>query len=167
MINTINYYNYIEKPKAFIDIKEDEMESICVSNLHENNKKVLISNNTFDFHIAVYGLDNERFNNQELIEEIYQDIKGQNLNIAKDEIQLLDEESILYEYLKSKNKKINWDNVNTIGRIALLKFKNGQEALKLYCNRNYFYLPLIDNKRGKPYMLMGQLLLDYIKNNQG
>ena len=165
-INTINYFNYIEKPKAFIDINDDEMESISVANLHENNKKILVSNNPFEFHIAIYGLDNERYNNQELVEEIFQEIKGQNVNISKDDVHLIDEESILYEYFKSKNKKINWDEVNNIGRIALIKFKSDQDALKLYCNRNFFYLPLIENKRGKPNMIIGQLLLDFIKNNQ-
>ena len=166
MINSINYYNYIDKPKAFIDITDDEMESICVANLHENNKKILMSNDAFQFHIAIYGLDNERYNNQELVEELFQEIKGQNINISKEDIQLIDEESILYEYFKNKKDNINWDNVNSIGRVALIKFKNDHEALKLYCNKNFFYLPLIESKRGKPNMIMGELLLDYIKNNQ-
>jgi hypothetical protein len=61
---------------------------------------------------------------------------------------------------------MNWDDLNHIGRIALIKFKNDQDALKLYCNKNFFYLPLVESKRGKPNMIMGKLLLDYIKNNQ-
>jgi hypothetical protein len=165
-INTINYYNYINKPKAYIDISDEEMESISVTNLHENNKKILISNDPFEFHIAIYGLDNERYNNQELIEELYQEIKGQNVTIGKEDIQLIDEESILYEYFKSKKIIINSDEINNVGRIALIKFKNNQEALKLYVNKNFFYLPLVENKRGKPNMIMGHLLLDYVKNNQ-
>ena len=165
-INSINYYNYIDKPKAYIDINDNEMESICISNLHENNKKVLISNDCFQFHLAIYGLDNERYNNQELIEELFQEIKGQNVNIGKEDIQLLYERSILYEYFKSKKDKINWDDVNNIGGIALIKFKNEQEALRLYCSRNFFYLPLVESKRGKPNMIMGKLLLDYVRNNQ-
>ena len=166
IINTINYYNYINKPKAFIDINNDEMESISISNLHENNKKILISNDPFEFHLAIYGLDNERYNNQELVEELFQEIKGQNINIAKEDIQILDEESLLFEYFKNKKDKINYNELNIIGRIALIKFKNIQDSLKLYCTRNYFYLPLVENKRGKPNMIMSQLLLDYIKKNQ-
>ena len=166
VINTINYYNYIDKPKAFIDINDDEMESISVVNLNENNKKVLISNEPFEFHIAIYGLDNERYNNQELVEEIFQEIKGQNINIGKEDIQLVDEESLLYEYFKRRKDIKNFDKINNIGRIALIKFKNNQEALKLFCNKNYFYLPLVESKRGNPNIIMGQLLLDYVKNNQ-
>jgi hypothetical protein len=166
VINTINYYNYLDKPKAFIDITDDEMESISVANLHENNKKILLSNDPFQFHICIYGLDNERYNNQELVEELSQEIKGQNINISREDIQLIDEESLLYEYYKNNKEKINWDDLNHIGRIALIKFKNDQDALKLYCNKNFFYLPLVESKRGKPNMIMGKLLLDYIKNNQ-
>ena len=166
IINGINYYNYIDKPKVYIDINDEEMESISVNNLHENNKKVLISNDPFEFHIAIYGLDNERYNNQELIEELYQQIKGQNINIGKEDIQLIDEESILYEYFKSKKNKINSNIVNNFGRIALIRLKNNQEALKLYINRNFLNLPLVENKRGKPSMIMGHTLLDYVKNNQ-
>ena len=166
VINTINYYNYLDKPKAFIDITDDEMESISVANLHENNKKVLLSNDPFQFHICIYGLDNEKYNNQELVEELSQEIKGQNINISREDIQLIDEESLLYEYYKNNKEKMNWDDLNHIGRIALIKFKNDQDALKLYCNKNFFYLPLVESKRGKPNMIMGKLLLDYIKNNQ-
>ena len=116
--------------------------------------------------MAIYGLDNERYNNQELVEELFQEIKGQNINIAKEDIQILDEESLLFEYFKNKKDKINYNELNIIGRIALIKFKNIQDSLKLYCTRNYFYLPLVENKRGKPNMIMSQLLLDYIKKNQ-
>lgn len=164
-INSINYFNYIDKPKAFIDINDEDMESINVSNLHENNKKVLMSNEPFQFHIAIYGLDNERYTNHELIEELLQEIKGQNINIGKEDIQLIDEESILYNYFKDK-KEINWNEVNNIGRVALIRFKSDQEALKLFCNRNFFNLSLVENKRGKPNMIVGQLLLDFIEKNQ-
>ena len=165
-INTLNYYNYIDKPKAFIDINDDKMESISIANLNDNNKKVLISNNPFEFHLAIYGLDNERYNNHELIEELYQEIKGQSVNIGKEDIQLIDEESILYEYFKNKKNNIKWEDLNNIGRVALIRLKSDQEALKLYCNRNFFYLPLTEGKRGKPSMIMGQILLDFVKNNQ-
>ena len=40
---------------------------------------MLISNEPFEFHIAIYGLDKERYNNQELVEEIFQEINGQNI----------------------------------------------------------------------------------------
>ena len=167
MINSLNYYNYIEKPKVFIDISEDNMESIAPSHLYESNKKILLSKDTFKFHIAIYGLDDEKITNQELVEEIYQEIKGQNINLNKEDIQLIDEESLLNDYLNKKEKNnINFNNVENFGRIALIKFRNDFDGLKLYCNRNYFSLPLIDGKKGKPNIILGQILIDYIKKNQ-
>ena len=167
MINSLNYYNYIEKPKVFIDISEDNMESIAPSHLYESNKKILLSKDTFKFHIAIYGLDDEKITNQELVEEIYQEIKGQNINLNKEDIQLIDEESLLNDYLNKKEKNnLNFNNVENFGRIALIKFRNDFDGLKLYCNRNYFSLPLIDGKKGKPNIILGQILIDYIKKNQ-
>ena len=167
MINSLNYYNYIEKPKVFIDISEDNMESIAPSHLYESNKKILLSKDTFKFHIAIYGLDDEKITNQELVEEIYQEIKGQNINLNKEDIQLIDEESLLNDYLNKKEKdNMNFNNVENFGRIALIKFRNDFDGLKLYCNRNYFSLPLIDGKKGKPNIILGQILIDFIKKNQ-
>ncbi len=167
MINSLNYYNYIEKPKVFIDISEDNMESIAPSHLYESNKKILLSKDTFKFHIAIYGLDDEKITNQELVEEIYQEIKEQNINLNKEDIQLIDEESLLNDYLNKKEKNnMNFNNVENFGRIALIKFRNDFDGLKLYCNRNYFSLPLIDGKKGKPNIILGQILIDYIKKNQ-
>ena len=167
MINSLNYYNYIEKPKVFIDISEDNMESIAPSHLYESNKKILLSKDTFKFHIAIYGLDDEKITNQELVEEIYQEIKGQNINLNKEDIQLIDEESLLNDYLNKKEKNnMNFNNVENFGRIALIKFRNDFDGLKLYCNRNYFSLPLIEGKKGKPNIILGQILIDYIKKNQ-
>ena len=166
MINSLNYYNYIEKPKVFIDISEDNMESIAPSHLYESNKKILLSKDTFKFHIAIYGLDDEKITNQELVEEIYQEIKGQNINLNKEDIQLIDEESLLNDYLNKKENNMNFNNVENFGRIALIKFRNDFDGLKLYCNRNYFSLPLIDGKKGKPNIILGQILIDYIKKNQ-
>ena len=31
---------------------------------------------------------------------------------------------------------------------------------------NFFYLPLVDSKKGKPKMILGQILIDFIKKNQ-
>ena len=135
--------------------------------LYESNKKILLSKDTFKFHIALYGLDDERFTNQELVEEINQEIKGQNINVNKEDIQLIDEESLLNDYLSKKDKNnFNLNNNDNIGRIALIRFKNDFDGLKLYYNRNFFYLPLVDNKKGKPKMILGQILIDFIKKNQ-
>ena len=166
MINSLNYYNYIEKPKVFIDIDEDNMESIAPLHLYESNKKILLAKDTFKFHIALYGLDDERFTNQELVEEINQEIKGQNINVNKEDIQLIDEESLLNDYLNKNGNNLNMNINENIGRIALIRFKNDFDGLKLYYNRNFFYLPLIDNKKGKPKMILGQILIDFIKKNQ-
>ena len=167
MINSLNYYNYIEKPKVFIDIDEENMESIAPLHLYESNKKILLAKETFKFHLAIYGLDNERYTNQELVDEILQEIKGQNINLNKEDIQLIDEESLLNDYVTKKEKNDLNLNINeNIGRIALIRFKNDFDGLKLYYNRNFFYLPLIDNKKGKPKMILGQILIDFIKKNQ-
>ena len=164
IINSKNYYNILDIPKAFIDINEDEMRSISISNLYENNKKILLSTEQFKFHLAIYGLDCEKYNNQEMIDEIYQEIKQtHNMNINKEDIQLLDEESLYYEGFKN-NENVNGDN--NVGRIALIRFKSEQDALKIYHNRNNFYLPLIEYKKGNPHFVVGKLLLDFIENNQ-
>jgi len=100
---------------------------------------------------------------QELVEEIYQEIKAQSININKEDIQLIDEESLLNDYL-NKNEKNNLDTEN-IGRIALIRFKNDYDGLKFY-SKNYFSVPLNDGKKGKPNMILGQILIDFIKKNQ-
>ena len=168
IINSLNYYTTIETPKAFIDINDEDMESITPSNLYENNKNVLLAKDNFKFHIAIYGLDNERYTNQELVDEIFQEIKGHNIIISKEDIQLIDEESVFNDYFnkKEKDKNIMVNNANKIGRIALIRFKHDLDGLKLFCNKNFFYLPLIDNRRGRPNMILGQTLIEFIQKNQ-
>ena len=168
IINSLNYYTTIETPKAFIDINDEDMESITPSNLYENNKNVLLAKDNFKFHIAIYGLDNERYTNQELVDEIFQEIKGHNIIISKEDIQLIDEESVFNDYFnkKEKDKNIMVNNADKIGRIALIRFKHDLDGLKLFCNKNFFYLPLIDNRRGRPNMILGQTLIEFIQKNQ-
>ena len=167
MINSLNYFNSIDKPKVFVDINEENMESVTPSHLYESNKKILLSKDSFKFHIAIYGLDDERFTNQELVEEIYQEIKAQSININKEDIQLIDEQSLLNDYLnKNENKNFNLNMIENIGRIALIRFKNDYDGLKFYSKKNYFSVPLNDGKKGKPKMILGQILIDFIKKNQ-
>jgi len=167
MINSLNYFNYIDKPKVFVDINEENMESVTPSHLYESNKKILLSKDSFKFHIAIYGLDDERFTNQELVEEIYQEIKAQSININKEDIQLIDEQSLVNDYLnKNENKNLNLNMIENIGRIALIRFKNDYDGLKFYSKKNYFSVPLNDGKKGKPKMILGQMLIDFIKKNQ-
>ena len=165
MINSLNYFNYIDKPKVFVDINEENMESVTPSHLYESNKKILLSKDSFKFHIAIYGLDDERFTNQELVEEIYQEIKAQSININKEDIQLIDEQSLVNDYL-NKNENKNLNMIENIGRIALIRFKNDYDGLKFYSKKNYFSVPLNDGKKGKPKMILGQMLIDFIKKNQ-
>ena len=167
MINSLNYFNSIDKPKVFVDINEENMESVTPSHLYESNKKILLSKDSFKFHIAIYSLDDERFTNQELVEEIYQEIKAQSININKEDIQLIDEQSLLNDYLnKNENKNFNLNMIENIGRIALIRFKNDYDGLKFYSKKNYFSVPLNDGKKGKPKMILGQILIDFIKKNQ-
>ena len=170
MINSLNYFNTIEKPKVFIDINEENFENITPAHIYESNRKILLSKDMFKFHIALYGLDDERFTNQELVEEIYQEIKMQNINLNKEDIQLIDEESLFNDYLNKKEKNEfdinNFNNLENIGRIALIRFKNDFDGLKFYCNKNYFGISLIDGKKGKPNMILGDMLIDFIKKNQ-
>ena len=63
-----------------------------------------------------------------------------------------------------EHENVNGDN--NVGRIALIRFKSEQDALKIYHNRNNFYLPLIEYKKGNPHFVVGKLLLDFIENNQ-
>ena len=58
------------------------------------------------------------------------------------------------------------NNANKIGRIALIRFKHDLDGLKLFCNKNFFYLPLIDNRRGRPNIILGQTLIEFIQKNQ-
>ena len=168
IINSLNYYNTIETPKVFIDINDEDMESITPSLLYENNKKALLSKENFKFHLALYGLDNERLTNQELIDEIFQEIRGHNILISKEDIQLIDEESIFNDYFnkKSKDKNNIFNNVNKIGKVALIRFKHDIDGLKIFLNKNFFYLPLIDNRKGRPNLILGQTLIDFIQKNQ-
>ena len=169
MINSLNYFNYIDKPKVFVDINEENMESVTPSHLYESNKKILLSKDSFKFHIAIYGLDDERFTNQELVEEIYQEIKSQfqNIIINKEDIQLVDEQSLLNDYLnKNEKNNFNFNKAENIGRIAIIRFRNDYDGLKFYCKKNYFSAPLNDGKKGKPKIILGQMLIDFIKKNQ-
>ena len=169
MINSLNYYNYIDKPKIFVDINEENMESVTPSHLYESNRKILLSKEPFKFHIGLYGLDDERFTNQELVEEIYQEIKSQfqNIIINKEDIQLVDEQSLLNDYLnKNEKNNFNFNKAENIGRIAIIRFRNDYDGLKFYCKKNYFSAPLNDGKKGKPKIILGQMLIDFIKKNQ-
>ena len=169
MINSLNYYNYIDKPKIFVDINEENMESVTPLHLYESNRKILLSKEPFKFHIGLYGLDDERFTNQELVEEIYQEIKSQfqNIIINKEDIQLVDEQSLLNDYLnKNEKNNFNFNKAENIGRIAIIRFRNDYDGLKFYCKKNYFSAPLNDGKKGKPKIILGQMLIDFIKKNQ-
>ena len=47
------------------------------------------------FHFIIYGLDAERFSTTDLIEEIYQEFKNSFGKMNKEDIYLLDEQSVL------------------------------------------------------------------------
>ena len=75
--------NYHESyPKVYLEVNEDLLECINTQSLNENNKNAIYSK-SFNFHICFYGLDNERYTNFELIDEIYHEFKSQNIKISK------------------------------------------------------------------------------------
>ena len=78
-----------------------------------------------------------------------------------------------YKYYKISGVNIYYNSISNLffSLFSILitmkiRFKNDFDGLKLYYNRNFFYLPLIDNKKGKPKMILGQILIDFIKKNQ-
>ena len=139
-------------PKVYVEIKNDNFQ--CIKN---------INNILFDFHICFYGLDNERYTNFELIDEIFHEIKSTISRFSKEDIQILDEQSVLTYCLLNQINEIKTDKFINYGRFALVKFKNDKDALRIYLEKTVLHLPLINQRNGSPFMIMGGLLKKYIE----
>ena len=73
-------------------------------------------------------------------------------------------------YKKNKDILRNYlkQDIFSFNRVSDVHYKTSYCLckMKLYYNRNFFYLPLIDSKKGKPKMIPGEILIDFIKKNQ-
>lgn len=154
--------NYHESyPKVYLEVNEDLLECINTQSLNENNKNAIYSK-SFNFHICFYGLDNERYTNFELIDEIYHEFKSQNIKISKEDIQILDEESLLCYIINKSNTPI--DKFDMFGRFAIVRLKYDKDALKIYLEKIKILLPLLGGRKGNPLMIIGNLLKTYIES---
>ena len=154
--------NYHESyPKVYLEVNEDLLECINTQSLNENNKNAIYSK-SFNFHIWFYGLDNERYTNFELIDEIYHEFKSQNIKISKEDIQILDEESLLCYIINKSNTPI--DKFDMFGRFAIVRLKYDKDALKIYLEKIKILLPLLGGRKGNPLMIIGNLLKTYIES---
>jgi hypothetical protein len=86
--------SYQYQPENFVASSQDRLESFDVKN-HELDISELAEKIKGSFHFIIYGLDAERFSSSDLIEEIYQEIKNSFGKMNKEDICLLDEQSII------------------------------------------------------------------------
>jgi len=80
-----------------------------------------------------------------------------NMNINID--YLSSNNSLLYSTLSSIQNKIN-----EVGRIMTIKFHDDMDAVKVYLNKIKINLTLVNNQKGYPEILPGNLLSEYMKN---
>jgi hypothetical protein len=163
--NLISAINFFKKQSIseWIVITPGSMGEELILNL-ENFQCIKNYNNLlFDYHICFYGLDNERYTNFELIDEIFHEIKSTITRFSKEDIQILDEQSVLTYCLLNNINEIKTDKFYNYGRFALVKFKNDKDALRIYLEKTVLHLPLINQRNGSPFMIMGGLLKKYIE----
>lgn len=87
--------NYL--PNTFVPATVDRLESIDVK-VSQKEIEELSNNLKLSFHLILSGLDTERLNTYELIEEIYQELKTVFGKINKEDIHVLDEVSIISKW---------------------------------------------------------------------
>lgn len=154
-------------PKVYLEVNSDKLESMS-SKTHEKDHNNSEDGNSgiIPFHICLYGLDNEKYTTYELNEEIYHELKSHFSRVIKEDIQILDEVSVM-NMLIGKNGEFftQFDKCEEFGRFALVKLKNEKDALKLLLEKNRISLPLVNGKKGSPLMIVGDLLKKYIDEN--
>jgi len=81
-------------PDFYVEALPERLQSLDIK---ANNKEILeistkLSNS---FHLVLYGLDIEKFTTTELFEEIFEEMKSASLRIEREDIILIDEQSII------------------------------------------------------------------------
>ena len=158
------------EPKVFIEAQSEKLESIDIKNLEKDygaqselTKSAITKTN---FHLCFYGLDNERYTTFELIDEIYHELKSYFNRVSKEDIQILDEVSVM-NMLIGKNGEFftEYDKFEEFGRFALIRMKNEKDALKILLEKTRLVIPLKGGKKGEPQMIIGEALRKYIEQN--
>ena len=130
------------------------------------------------YHLMLCGVDVSTYSNQEIIDEIYIDLKNKSFKLIKDDISVVNEVAVISKlsYLIFKDYIINSnliqrqvnleDKINELGRIVTVKLNENEstEALKVFMNKIKLNIPLIRNCKGSPIILPGSLLLKFISN---
>ena len=163
-------------PNVYVDVSSEKVEIVDVKGI----EKEFINNNInssssdliksvfckLNFHLCLYGLDNEKLTAHELIEDVYHELKSLFGKINKEDIQLLSEESIMNMFINQNDKNIyNIEHFENYGRFITVKFRSDKDALKVYLEKIKLVLPLVNNKKGSPMLIIGDLLRKYIDQN--
>ena len=97
---------------------------------------------------------------------MYHELKSLFGKINKEDIQLLSEESIMNMFINQNDKNIyNIEHFENYGRFITVKFRSDKDALKVYLEKIKLVLPLVNNKKGSPMLIIGDLLRKYIDQN--
>lgn len=86
--------NAVYNPNFYVDAVPERLHSLDTK-IHEKEINEISSKLMKSFHLIFYGLDVERYTTHELIDEIYEELKSVSIRIVRDEIIVLDEESII------------------------------------------------------------------------
>ncbi len=59
----------------------------------------------------------------------------------------------------------NYDRLNEIGRMALIKLRSEKDALRLFLDKIKLNIPLVGNKRGNPSTSLTNSMRRFIEEN--
>jgi hypothetical protein len=124
------------------------------------------------YHLLIYGLDNDTVSTNDLIEEIFFEVKNYS-RVSKEDIFILDELSLIsikinnpIDFLVSTIPNFkDYDKLSNLGRCVIIKFKHEKDALKFYVEKNKFNFPLVNGRRGSPNMQPTETLKEHIDKN--
>ena len=142
-------------PDTFLEIKESNFQIVEPKNIdreiHEG--EILLKNS---FHLFLYGLDIDNYNTYELTEEIYNEIKNHIGKINRENIKIIDENSLISIFVIKIDFVVNnlpnfknYDKLIKFGRFATVKLNSEKDALKLLLEHVAINVPLVDNRKGK------------------
>ncbi len=70
------------------------------------------------------------------------------------------------DYISLNNPSFNnYQRLNDIGRIALIKLRSEKDALRLYLEKIKLNIPLVHNKKGNPNIALTNYLRRFIEEN--